>query len=460
MLRSRYAVIGSSGRVGYAELSDLRAADGSRTCLVRERLEFWGPVLDRFVVLTFNPAGEFDTGHWVGTSEYSGDFRYSFFYDGRAIRGDWQGSALGRCWNHVPAGREDPLLGFWGPLESLVLERFDPFGSPRQVFRAIDVEDTHHRAMPIVVEKIGREQIDVPAGRFWATRYRTERFGETHHWVDDKGVVLRWVSEGGEYRWDLELYPAENLPLPSLETVANGTYKVFSSGAGPTGELSWQIGVDAEGKTYVTAEERLDRRVSRFRCVLGAEGEWKSSSHECDWIVPEGAGLHETHYFETFFHREQVYLLRVRPNAYPLLQSQPISRPPSYHLVNVPIASLAWLRRIPAGPAGEQPLTDFIHLANRYRGACMESPRGATVSYSRDSVDFQKAGGGTVRLDHHFWLSYPGGWLNSTFECWTDDHLIPWKAVVQAAEGPITYEMAECNLSLTDRLPQLLGTPL
>lgn len=457
MLRSRYAVIGSSGRVGYTELSDLRAADGSRTCFVRERLEFWGPVLERFVVLTFNPEGEFDTGHWVGTSEYSGDFRYSFFYDGRAIRGDWQGSALGRCWNHVPAGREDPLLGFWGPLESLVLQRLDPFGSPQQVFRAIDVEDTHHRAMPIVVERLGREQIEVPAGRFWTTKYRSERFGETHHWVDEKGVVVRWVSEGDEYRWDLESYPAQDFPLPSLVAVANGTYKVLSSGAGPTGELSWQIGVDTEGKSYVIAEERLDRRVSRFRCILGPEGDWKSSSQECDWIIPEGRGLHETHYFETFFHREQVYLLRTRPNAYPLLQSQPISGPPCYHLVNLPIAWMAWLQRISVESGGEQPLSDFIHVANRYRGACMESPKGATVTYARGSVGFKETDPSTADARHHFLLRYPGGWLNSTLECWTDDRLIPLKAIVSAAEGPVTYELAECHVRAAARMPHLLA---
>jgi hypothetical protein len=454
VFRSRYIVAGPSGPVGYTDLADLRQADGSRTCLVRERLEFWGPVLDRFVVLTFNAAGEFDTGHWVGSSEYSGDFRYSFHHDGRTIRGDWQGSALGVCSNHVPSRPSDAVIGFWGPLESLALARFDPSGRSRQIVPAVDVEDTHHRAMMIEVEKLGREEIDVPAGRFWTTKYRSERFGATHHWIDDSGTVIRWASENDTFRWDLERYPAETLSIDLLEEVARGTYRVSSPAPGPAGSLTWRIDRDAAGQIHLSGEERLNLRASRFTAILGPEGGWKSCSQECDWIVPEGQGSRETHYFETFFHREQLYLLRMRPNAYPLLQGQPTSGAHFFHLVNFPIASATWLGRLLKSSGNEQPLEGFIHLANRYRGACLEAPPRATANYSFDPMGRSLQG---VRAAHHFALRYPGGWNNSRFECWTDNRLIPQKAVVEAAEGQIDYELVEYDLKLAERMPSFFA---
>ena len=418
MLRSRYAVIGTAGRVGYAELSQLRCQDGSCTYLVRERLEFWGPVLDRFVVLTFNARGEFDSGHWVGTSDYSSDFHYSFHYDGRAIRGDWQGSVLGKCWHSVPTRPENPVIGFWGPLESLVVARFDPSGPDRQTLEAIDVEDTHHRTMTIAVERIGIEEINVPAGKFSATKYRSERFGATYHWIDEDGTVIRWASEDGAYRWDLESYPSSKPPITQMQKVATGTYKISSPESGPRGVLPWSLEVDAHGQVYIKAEEHLDRRISRFTGIVGLDGEWKCCSQDCKWTVPEGNGPPENQYFETFFFREHVYMLRFRRGAYPLLQSQPFGTP-CYHLVNYPITAGTWLRKLTLNPNQEQALPGFIHLANRYRGACMEAPMAA-ASYSREAIERVPR---RPSPSHHFLLRYRGGWVNSTFECWTDDYL-------------------------------------
>ena len=111
---SHYDLFGDAGRLGYTELTEFRRADGSRSYLARERMEFWGPVLERFVVLTFDADGNFDSGHWVGTSEYSPHFSYTFRFDGRAIRGDWVDSVRGSGWSEVPTRAENPVIGFWG----------------------------------------------------------------------------------------------------------------------------------------------------------------------------------------------------------------------------------------------------------------------------------------------------------------------------------------------------------
>lgn len=452
MLRSRYTVIGTAGPVGHTELNELRYEDGSRSYMVREHLEFWGPVLDRFVVLTFNRQGEIDSGHWVGTSDYSSDFRYSFYYDGRAIRGDWQGSVLGRCWNDVPTRPENPAMGFWGPLESLVVARFNPLGPARQIFEAVDVEDTHHRSMTVTVERLGIEEIEVPAGRFFATKYRSERFGTTHHWIDESGTVIRWASEDDVYSWELESYPSANPLVHQAQKVASGTYKVSSPESGPRGVVTWLLEVDGEGQAYITAEERLDRRISRFAGAVGPDGDWRSCSQECEWTTREGNGPPETQYFETFFHREHVYMLRFRRGAYPLLQCQPAGRSLCYHLVNFPIAAGTWLRKLTSTPGEEQVLPGFVHLANRYRGACLEAPK-ATAICSHESSDGGHRG---ILPSHHFLIRYPGGWVNSTFECWTDACLIPLRAKVVAAEGPINYELVDYELNAPQKMPTYL----
>ena len=163
---SHYDLFGDAGRLGYTELTEFRRADGSRSYLARERMEFWGPVLERFVVLTFDADGNFDSGHWVGTSEYSPHFSYTFRFDGRAIRGDWVDSVRGSGWSEVPTRAENPVIGFWGPLDSLVLGRFEADGPDRQSFEVVDVEDSHHRLLNVTVERMGSAELEVPAGKF------------------------------------------------------------------------------------------------------------------------------------------------------------------------------------------------------------------------------------------------------------------------------------------------------
>ncbi len=242
ILRSRYVLFGEAGPLGYTELTEFRRHDGSVSYLARERMEFWGPVLDRFVVLTFDARGGFDSGHWVATSAYSPHFSYTFRHDGRVIRGDWQGDVVGSGRTEVPASPERPLLGFWGPLESLLLSAFDPEGPREQRVEAVDVEDTHHRFLTVTIEKLEKEVIRVPAGEAEANRFRTERFGATHHWVDDDGTLLRWSSENDTYRWELEHFPTKDLlPRHPGEPVANGEYEVTRDGE-IEGSVTWSIG--------------------------------------------------------------------------------------------------------------------------------------------------------------------------------------------------------------------------
>ena len=451
--RSRYLVIGKGGPAGQSELTEFRRTDGSRTYLVRERLEFWGPVLERFVVLTIDANDCFDSGHWVGTSDYSGDFRYSFRFDGRSIRGDWEGAVVGTSWNEVPSRPGNPLLGFWGPLESLLLLlRFDPQGPARQTFDAVDVEDTHHRQMTVSVERLGVEQIQVPAGRFSALHYRSERFGTCHHWIDEKGTVIRWASEGNAYRWDLDRYPSSE-PLPrATQLVASGTYEVHSPAGGPRGVVPWSLEVDSKGGIRLLGEEHLDRRRGWFEGFLDPTGKWNGTSESSHWTIAEGEGLPEVHHFETFFFRRSIYVLRFRERAYPLLQSQPVGQAPFFHMVNYPIVASTWLRRLSLEPNREQRLLDFSHLGARYRGAVLEL-QAATAKYLGGL--HVKGPNGTVPA-HHFILSYPGGWVDSTFEYWTDMQFIPLRMKVNADEGAVEYELVRYDQASEEGMASLL----
>ncbi len=443
MLRSRYVVTGTGGPVGFSELTQFLHPDGSRTYLVRERLEFWGPVLDRFVFVTFDPAGNFDSGAWVGSSEYSVDFCYLFSHDGKAIRGSWEGSVLGTCWNSVPCSADAPLLGFWGPLESLLLSRYDEGGPKVQTLDAVDVEDMHHRRMQVQVERVGTDAIRVPAGQFSTTKYRSERFGSTHHWIDENGTLICWASEENEYRWELESYPEDKRtvvsPGSALELLARGVYSVSSPSNGPHGDLPWSLAMDPTGRIHVLAEEHLGRRTSRFQAVLGAEGRWKYVSESCHWNIGEGAGAEETHYFETFFFRNNVYLLRLRPGAFPFLQKQSAIVSSAFHSVNYPVVSTFWLQHLSLSPGQVHHFPRLVHIANRYRGACLEvQPATAERLVGTNGPSFDGA-----TDSGHYKLSYAGGWVNSTFECWTDQHLVPQKAQVVSGEGVVDYELTD-----------------
>jgi len=426
ILRSRYRLTGDQGPLGYTELTEFRRADGSRSFLARERMEFWGPVLDRFVALTFDPQGHFDSGHWVGTSVYSPHFAYTFRFDGRVIRGDWQDNVRGGGWSEVPHRPENPLLGFWGPLESILLARFDPDGPDRQTFDAADVEDSHHRMLTVTVDRLRREEIEVPAGQFRTTAYRSERFGPTHHWVDERGTAIRWSSEGNTYRWELERYPAPD-PLPrETRPVATGAYEVTAGAGGPSGTVEWSLERTPKGGLRLLAAERLNVRASRFEGILDPEGNWKGSVETARWIKGEGDGPPEIHHLETFFYRERVHLLRFRDRAYPLLQSAPVKGPPLFHPINYPAAALFWLKRIPRETGVEHRVAELAHIGNRYRGGGLEL-QPATVRYLGDQ---------------HYLLRYPGGWLDSTFEIWTDRRLIPVRVKADAGEGVVEYRLS------------------
>ena len=426
ILRSGYRLMGDKGPLGYTELTEFRRADGSRSFLARERMEFWGPVLERFVVLTFDPAGHFASGHWVGTSDYSPHFTYTFRFDGRVIRGDWQDTVRGAGWTEVPQRPESPLLGFWGPLESLLLARFDPTGPDRQSFEAADVEDSHHRLLTVTVERLRREEIQVPSGRFLTTVFRSERFGPTHHWVDEQGTLVRWSSEQDAYRWELERYPAPDPLAREARALASGTYQVSTSEGVPRGTVDWTLERTTAGDLRLVAAENLDARRSRFEGLLDPEGHWKSSVETVHWSAGEGEGPPEIHHLETFFYRERVHLLRFRDRAYPLLQSAPVTQgPPVFHPVNYPIAALFWLKRVPRVPGAEQRIEELAHIGNRYRGGGLEV-QPAQVSYLGDD---------------HYLLRYPGGWLDSTIEIWTDRRLVPVRMRVDAGEGVLTYRM-------------------
>jgi hypothetical protein len=448
ILRSHYRLFGQDGPLGYTELTELRRTDGSRSYLARERMEFWGPVLERFVVLTFDSEAHFDSGHWVGTSDYSQHFSYTFRFDGRAIRGDWVGSVRGSGWSEVPTRPENPVIGFWGPLDSLVLTRFDPEGPDRQSFDAVDVEDSHHRLLTIAVERLGTEEIDVPAGRITTTRYQSERFGATQHWVDEKGTLIRWASENDRFRWDLTRAPSEE-PLPrKTRRLASGAYEVTSSAGGPHGSVPWSLEQDDAGDYWLFATEELDRRISRFEGRLDSDWKWLGSTETVDWVLAEGQGPPEIHHLETFFYPDKLHLLRFRDRAYPVLQTRSVHSPVPFHLVNYPISALAWLRQVPR-ESGEESLPELAHIANRYRGGGMEVQE-ATVGYlGRLPVE----GPSGPVPGHHFELRYPGGWEDSTFEYWTDGRLVPLHLKMFAGEGALEYRLVEYEVQDGELLP-------
>ena len=436
ILHSHYDLFGESGSLGYTELTEFRRSDSSRSYLARERMEFWGPVLERFVVLTFDSDGNFDSGHWVGTSEYSPYFSYTFRFDGRAIRGDWEGSVRGRGFSEVPTRAENPVIGFWGPLDSLVLARFDPEGPDRQSLKVVDVEDSHHRLMDISVERMGTAEIEVPAGRFSTTHYQSERFGMTEHWIDGDGTIVRWASERGTFRWDLSRYPSGEPLERSTRPIAAGVYRLSSVPGGPTGTVPWSFEVDAEGGLWVFATEELAQRTSRFVGQLDPEWNWLGSTETVDWIEPEGEGTPEIHHLETFFYRDKLHLLRFRDRAYPVLQTRSVQSPVPFHLVNYPISAMAWLRKLPREP-GERSISEVAHIANRYRGGGMEVQEAKYRSFGPVTVE----GPAGPVPGHRFELRYPGGWEDSTFEFWTDEQLVPLRLKMFAGEGELEYRL-------------------
>ena len=405
-------------------------------------MEFWGPVLERFVVLTFDPLGQFDSGHWVGTAEYSPAFTYTFRFDGRAIRGDWQDVVRGNGWSEVPTRPENPVIGFWGPLEGRVLSRFDANGPGRQTMDAVDVEDSHHRLLTIAIERVGAEEIEVPAGRFRTTHYRSERFGWTDHWVDERGTLVRWRSEGGTYRWDLEHYPSPDPAEANGAVIARGVYDVSVAGK-PAGSVPWSIDATVPGDIRVTAREQLEERTSRFDGSLDRDWRWKGSSETVHWVSGEGGGPPEIHHLEMFFFRDRVHLLRFRDRAYPLLQSRSVASPAPFYNVDYPVTAVAWLGDVPRLVGKEQPLPRLAHIANRYRGGGIEV-QDAVITYIGP---FAPSTPGAEGPGHQFVLRYPGGWEDSRIELWTDARFIPQRVRMGGAERDVEYRLRDYQVS-------------
>jgi hypothetical protein len=334
-------------------------------------------------------------------------------------------------------------------LESLLLKRFDPDGPDRQTFDAVDVEDSHHRLLEVSVERLGTEQIEVPAGVFDAEHYQSERFGTTSHWLDENRVTLCWASESDTYRWELERYPAPE-PLPrQTETVATGTYDVFGGSGNKRGVVSWAIERDDLENFRLQADEQLEVRTSCFEGQIDDQGKWQGSTETVHWTSGEGHGPPEIHHLEMFFYRERAHLLRFRDRAYPLLQSRVVASTPIFHLVNYPISAVFWLRNIERDTDREQVIEELAHIANRYRGGGLEVQK-ARVSYlgKYQIEDPVVAGSG-----HHFMLRYPGGWEDSTFEFWTDEHFVPLRLKMFAGEGELEYRLVQYDVSREGLLP-------
>lgn len=449
--RSSYRLAGASGPLGSTELTEFRRADGSRSYLARERMEFWGPVLDRFVVLTFDARNHFDSGHWVGTSAYSPAFTYAMRYVGGAIRGDWDDTVRGRGWSEVPSRPENPVMGFWGPLEARLLARFDPAGPPRQEFDAVDVEDSHHRLLKVSVQRLAEETIDVPAGRFRATHYRSERFGPTDHWVDANGTLIRWVSEDGAYRWDLDRYPSSDPPERRGDDIAAGTYDVTSASGRLSGSVPWTLTRASDGDIHLVARESLNQRTSRFDGVLDKDWHWKGSTETVRWQQGEGAAPPEVHHLETFFYREQAHLLRFRDRAYPLLQTRAARAPVAFYDLDYPVSAMIWLRQVPRLTGAEQRLPPLAHIGNRYRGGGLEIQDAAITYLGATPVD-----GAPEESGHHFVLRYPGGWDDTTSEFWTDGRFVPHRVTIVAGER-IDFRLRDYRMLAERALPQAAG---
>jgi len=235
--------------------------------------------------------------------------------------------------------------------------------------------------------------------------------------------------------------------------IAKGIYSVYSRAGGPSGTIPWTLEADSENSIRILAKEHLDWRDSWFEGLLNSRGDWKGTSESCRWKIAEGEGIPETHNFEMFFHKQNIYLLRLRDRAYPFLQRQPVAEAPLLHLVNYPIVATTWLRPLTLEPGLRQRLSDFVHIGHRYRGAFLEL-QVATAEYL-GKLDVDRPGGNIP--GHHFILSYPGGWVDSTFEYWTDMHFIPVKARINAGEGELEYQLTHYELVEPARVAALLS---
>jgi hypothetical protein len=91
----------------------------------------------------------------------------------------------------------------------------------------------------------------------------------------------------------------------------------------------------------------------------------------------------------------------------------------------------------------------LAHIANRYRGGGLEVQK-AHVSYL-GAAEIRGSVG--TESGHHFMLRYPGGWEDSTFEFWTDEHFVPLRLKMFAGEGELEYRLVQYDVSREGLLP-------
>lgn len=444
---SRYGIYQGDKRVGWTEVTEFRRTDGSRSYLVAEHQEIFGPVLDRFMIVTLDPEGRFDSGHWVATSQFSRDFDYAFHFDGRAIRGEWEDTNRGHGRADVPTTAGTAVVGFWGYPESLILARFAANGPNRQTFEAVNVEDNLHRQMTIVADRLGPATIEVPAGRFQTTSYRVDRFDDTHHWIDAKGVLVRWSAEEGRQRWDLEQYPSPERTTPSLAAVASGTYEVSDSKGKVLGTIDWSLGKNAVGELVLLGQEQMPRRRSQFQGRLDGDRGWLGSSEIVQWPNGLNAGPPAAQYVESFFYRDKFHLTRFIDRAYPYRQSRKLDGKLPFHLVNYPVAAAFWLDRVKREVAVQQTLPQLAVLENNYWGTGAEVQQAKVTYLGRADAP---APSGTVP-GHNYQLSYAGGWHDFEFTYWTDERLVPMR--VREGKDYRNYRLVRYEVTDPKSLP-------
>ncbi|MCP3988733.1 MAG: hypothetical protein GY724_06655 [Actinomycetia bacterium] len=416
----RYQVLADGQPPGWSELTEFRRSDGSVTYLMVEFLGFFANGLDRFVTASFTGDGDFDGGHWIATSQDGGDFDYVYSHDGRTLAGRARDRERGTVTTRVPSSPKRVPIGFFGPLESLVVGRFDRSGPSEQTIAAIGVEDGHHEALDVKVECLGRETITVAAGTFETTRYRSERYGNTMHWLDDDAVVVRWESEGGAQRWDLEQAPGPFTVLRDTENpAASGRYDITKDDGEQVGSVDWRFRRQDDGTLLLESEGGDDHHVSTFVGELTVDGRLRRA---LEWVRPPEGDLGGA-LFATFFHRENAYLMRMTDGALPYLQQITIDRPYAYQPLYMPAAATLWLRNEARQPGEER----TVALSTFER-----SPTGSL--FQRDAQLVYRPLGGEQE-QHQFVLGYPAGWFKGMLEFKTDDLFIPQYAGLMTRHG-------------------------
>jgi hypothetical protein len=429
---SRYRVSAGGEPSGWSEFTEFRRSDGSVTYLTVEYLGFFGGGLDRFVTASFTADGGFDGGHWIATTRDGGDFDYVFSHDGRTLVGRSKDRERGAVTTRVSSSPKRVPIGFFGPLDSLVVGRFDSDGPSIQTIAAIGVEDGHHEALEVEVERLGRETITVAAGTFETTRYRSERYADTIHWVDDDDVVVRWESEGGAQRWDLEQAPGPFVLSGDTDNaVASGRYDITNDDGNQLGSVAWRFRRQDDGELLLESEGGDDRHVSTFVAELTEDGQFR---RVIEWVRPANGDPGGT-LFATFFHRNNAYLMRMTDGAFPYLQQIEMERSPAYHPLCLPVAAALWLRHEAHDPDKER-ICELLTFDRSPTGSLFR--RDAALVYEQVEGDAER---------HQFVLSYPAGWFMRKLEFKTDHLFIPGHASLTTRNGIAHYSLEALEIN-------------